>query len=54
MVKDKIIFKNKEYSVKNIKTMNIDTSKLSEKTDKVTIAFAGRFTPLSNLYLEPI
>ena len=54
MIKDKIIFRNKEYTVKNIRTINIVTSKLSEKTDKVTIAFAGRFSPLSNLYPQPI
>ena len=54
LVKDKLYFKNKEYSIKNIHCININTQKLSEKyTDKV-FAFAGRFNPLSNLSPCPI
>ena len=54
MHKDKVYFKNKEYSVKNIKSINLDTSKLSEKHTKDVFAFAGRFSPLSNHYPQPI
>lgn len=54
MHKDKLYFKNKEYSLKNIRSINLDTSKLSEKHTKDVFAFAGRFSPLSNHYPQPI
>lgn len=50
MMKDRIIFKGKEYTVQNIHAINLNTKTISEKTDQVTIAFASRFTPFSNLY----
>jgi len=50
MFKDKLYFKNKEYTVKNIRSINLDTEKVSQKSTNNVIAFAGRYSPLSNLY----
>ena len=49
LAKDKLYFKNKLYTTKNLHSININTEKLSIKQTQNTIAFAGRFSPLSNL-----
>ena len=54
IVKDKLIFKNQAFTVNNIHTISFDTRKLSENTDGVTLAFAGRYSPLSNFFPHPI
>ena len=54
LVKDKLIFKNKAFTVHNIHTISFDTRKLSEKTDGVTLAFAGRYSPFSNFFPHTI
>ena len=54
LFKDKLYFKNKEYTVKNIRSINLDTEKLSQKSSKDVMAFAGRFSPLSNHYPCPV
>ena len=54
MVKDKIIFRGKEYSLENIGNIGFDNTKISEKKNNSTIAFAGRFSSFSNLSPAPI
>ena len=54
MSKDKLFFKTKQFSVKNIHSININTENLSEKYTKDVIAFAGRYSRLSNLNPCPV
>ena len=50
MMKCRIIFKGKEYTIQNIHSINLNTKTISEKSDHPTIAFSSRFTPFSNLH----
>ena len=49
LAKDKLYFRKKQYTMKNLHSIPINTEKLSTKYSQDTIAFAGRFSPLSNL-----
>lgn len=50
LVHDSLIYKKKKYTVSNVQTIDFDTSIIGEKSDGVTVAFSGRYSPLSNLY----
>ena len=54
MIKDKLLFQKKIYSLENIKSIGFNLEKLSEKQSNDSLAFAGRYSPLSNLYPHPI
>jgi len=54
LIKDKVIYKNKQYTLENVNTMGINLTKLGEKTDQQHLAFAGRFSQLSSLAPCPI
>ena len=52
--KGQLFYQEKQYSVSNIKSIPMNTEKLSEKNDIKTAAFAGRLSPLSKLYPTPM
>jgi len=54
MIKDKIFYENKPYTVNNIRAINLDIEKISEKKNADVIAFAGRYSRQSNLFPQPI
>ena len=50
MIRDRLVYKNKTYTIDTIKTIPIDLEKLSEKQTNTVTAFAGRYSALSNLH----
>ena len=50
MIKDKIQFKGRIYTVKTMSDIPVDISKIGIKETKEEVLFAGAWSPLSNLY----
>ena len=54
IIGDRMFYKNKEFTTRNISSIDINTSKIAEKTDGPTLAFASRFSGFSNLFPNPV
>ena len=51
---DKIIFKNKAYTLENIHAIPFDLEPIAIKEDEESVAFASRYHPFSNLYPKEV
>ena len=50
LIGDKLVYKKKTYSTDNIMSIPINLTELSTKENDHVVAFAGRYSPLSNLF----